>query len=97
MGDPLIGTLAALDLLDPVRLTVAGETIPVYAEEKRHEDGRICVTATERDGRRTFRIETQWAAGWLDPLVDVCVGEEFRALGTLDDVERVDGSESRPV
>lgn len=85
-GSP-IGTLAALGVLDTARMTVRGETVDVVSEYAVHEDGRITVIAAEQDGDRKFKIRTEWAGGWLEPLVDVCDTDadepSFEPLGTL--------------
>ena len=67
----MIGALAALDKLGAVALVVDGERVPVRVTEKHHENREIRVRAEEREGDREFRVYTEWAAGWLPPVVGV--------------------------
>jgi len=80
-------------MLESVEFTVNGERIDGLSNSKVVEDDRIVVVVSERGGERKFRIETQWANGWLEPLVDVrdatVDGTDFRPAGTLDDIEAV--------
>jgi hypothetical protein len=81
-------TLADLGMLERLRFEVADEQFEGYSHRKQVEDGRMWVVVqTECD--RVFRIETQWANGWLDPLVDEYDGDEdsVEPVGTLSAVE----------
>lgn len=88
--DTVVGALAAIDVLDGPALVVGDERVPVRVLAKRHADRRMFVAARERDGDRLFRVRTEWAAGWLDPLVDVAdvssTDTGFEPAGTLDGV-----------
>lgn len=93
MPDTPVEALLDLDMLETVRLTVAGEVVTGVSNSKVVDEDRVVVLVNERDGDRTFRIETQWAHGWLDPIVDVRERDgpdgEFEPLGTLEDAEAV--------
>lgn len=88
--DTVVGALAAIDVLDGPALVVGDERVPVRVLTKRHADRRVFVVARERDGDRLFRVRTEWAAGWLAPLVDVAdassADARFEPAGTLDGV-----------
>lgn len=91
--DNPIETLASLEVLEEVELTVYDETVVGRSISKVVEDDRILVVVSEEGGDREFRIETQWAHGWLDPLVDVIdtsdSDPEFRPQGSLKAVEQL--------
>lgn len=91
MEDSPIETLTDLEMLESVTFTVAGEHVEALSNSKVVEDDRIVVVASERDGDRKFRIETQWANGWLEPLVDVYdttdADPSFEPAGMLEDIE----------
>jgi hypothetical protein len=81
-------TLADLGMLERLRFEVAGEQFEGYSHRKQLGDGRLWVVVqTESD--RVFRIESQWANGWLDPLVDEYDGDRdsVEPVGTLSAVE----------
>lgn len=87
MGGTTAGALAALHALDGVGLRVDGETIPVTVADAVHEDRRVRVVAVERGGDRRLLVRTEWAGGWLDPVVDVARdGGPFEPAGSLDAV-----------
>lgn len=81
-------TLARLDEPEPVQLAVAGETVACVVESVYLGDECIRVDAAERGGGRTFRVQTQWLDGWLDPVVDVRASDDrgFEPAGPLDGV-----------
>jgi hypothetical protein len=81
-------TLADLGMLERLRFEVADEQFEGYSHRKQVDDGRMWVVVqTERD--RVFRIETQWANGWLEPLVDEYDGtdDSVEPIGNLASVE----------
>ncbi|WP_232703025.1 hypothetical protein [Halobacterium wangiae] len=81
-------TLADLGMLERLRFEVAGEQFEGYSHRKRVDDGELWVVVQTEDDR-VFRIETQWANGWLEPLVDEYDGERdtTEPVGNLSDVE----------
>lgn len=85
-----VGVLAALDVLEGPAVRVGDEWVPVEVRTKRHAERTVFVVAGERDGDRLFRIRTEWAGGWLDPVVDVAdtASEDagFEPAGTLQAV-----------
>lgn len=89
MGSTVVETLAGIDMLEDVRLTVRNETVEGVSNSKVVDDDRIAVFVSEREGERTFRIRTHWASGWLEPLVDVRTApdEAFRPAGVLEGAE----------
>ena len=93
MDDSPIETLTDLEMLERVGFTVAGERVDALSNSKVVEDDRIVVVVSERGGDRKFRIETQWANGWLEPLVDVYDATDtdpsFEPAGTLEEIEAV--------
>jgi hypothetical protein len=82
-----VETLTDLGMLEAVRLRVCEEDIVGFSNEKVVEDDRVLVTVREADGERSFRIETQWAHGWLEPIVDELQDDERRPVGSLSEVE----------
>ena len=81
-------TLADLGMLERLRFEVADEQFEGYSHRKQVDDGRMWVVVqTESD--RVFRIETQWANGWLEPLVDEYDGtdDSVEPVGNLVSVE----------
>jgi hypothetical protein len=91
MDDSPIETLTGLEMLESVEFTVAGERVDALSNSKVVEDDRIVVVVSERGGDRKFRIETQWANGWLEPLVDVYDASDdepsFEPAGTLEGID----------
>lgn len=91
MSENVIETLTELDMLEGVRLLVHDQEIEGVANSKIQDDDRIVVVVSEREGDRKFRIQTQWASGWLEPLVDVLDASaddsEYRPEGTLRGIE----------
>ncbi len=91
MDDSPIETLTGLEMLENVEFTVAGEHVDGLSNSKVVEDDRIVVVVSERRGDRKFRIETQWANGWLEPLVDVYDASDddpaFEPAGTLEEID----------
>ncbi|MFC3477545.1 hypothetical protein [Halobacterium litoreum] len=81
-------TLSSLGMLERLRFEVADEQFEGYSHRKRVEDDRLWVVVRTREDR-VFRIETQWANGWLAPLVDEYDGGEdsVEPVGTLSSVE----------
>lgn len=81
-------TLSDLRMLERLRFEVADEQFEGYSHRKQVDDGRMWVVVqTETD--RVFRIETQWANGWLEPLVDEYDGSDdsVEPVGNLSSVE----------
>lgn len=81
-------TLADLGMLEHLRFEVAGEQFEGYSHRKQVGDERLWVVVqTEED--RVFRIESQWANGWLQPLVDEYDGDQdaVEPIGNLSSVE----------
>ena len=81
-------TLADLGMLERLRFEVADEQFEGDSHRKQVDDGRMWVVVqTESD--RVFRIETQWANGWLEPLVDEYDGSDdsVEPVGNLGSVE----------
>lgn len=93
MENSPIETLTGLEMLENVEFTVAGERVDALSNSKVVEDDRIVVVVSERSGDRKFRIETQWANGWLEPIVDVYDAADddpsFEPAGTLEEIEAV--------
>jgi len=91
-GDEQVRLLARLDRRDQVTLTVAGRALEGVANSVFLGDSRIRVMVADRTSDRTYRVETRWADGWLDPRVDVCYpgSTEFQRLGTLEGIEKRD-------
>lgn len=93
-ADRYARTLARLDEPEPVRLAIAGETVACVVESIYLGDECIRVDAIERGGGRTFRVQTQWMNGWLDPVVDVSGPDDrgFVPTGPLGGVTPAAGS-----
>jgi len=89
MDDGPIRTLARVDMLDRVEFTVDGETITGWSDDVTVDDASIRVMIHEQYGDRTFQVVTEWANGWLEPLVDVLDprSRTFRPFGTLDGIQ----------
>lgn len=81
-------TLADLGMLERLRFEVADEQFEGYSHRKQVDDGRMWVVV-QTEGDRVFRIETQWANGWLEPLVDEYDGtaDSVEPVGNLSSVE----------
>lgn len=90
MTEDLGTKLANIEERTVVVFTVNGERIEGQARHKADGNGRVHVLVVARAGLRIFSIETQWANGWLEPLVDVADLTEneptFEPMGTLQDL-----------
>lgn len=92
--DSYARTLARLDEPEAVRLTVGGETVEGVSDSVYLGDACIRVDVAERGGDRTFRVQTHWLDGWLDPVVDVRERDAgFEPAGTLDGVAVIAGGD----
>lgn len=80
----LVKTLGRLDEYGIVVIAAGGETFRCEAVRFESSADHLTVIATEVDGDREFRIESQYLDGWLDPQVDVREeSDEWRPLGQL--------------
>lgn len=91
--ESVVETLAGLEMLERVRFRVAEERVEAITNSLVVEDDRVVALVSERTGTRQFRIQSQWASGWLPPLVDATEsrgpGAEFAPVGTLREIEAV--------
>lgn len=91
--EDVVETLVDLEMLERVRFSAADETVEAVANSLVVEEDRVVALVSERSGDRRFRIRTEWASGWLPPLVDAtdAIGPdaEFEPVGTLRAIEAV--------
>lgn len=88
------GTLVGLEPGAVVKLVIDETDTVGTVRETAAERGRETVTVDELESERRYRIETEWAMGWLPPLVDVRTADDagFKPYGTLASIERVQRS-----
>jgi hypothetical protein len=88
-GDP-IGTLQDLERDDELRFAVNRESTRGCVRRVYVGESIIWVILTTPD-ERIIKIETQWANGWLEPLVDEYhrPRDELVPIGCLGEIERL--------
>ena len=83
--------LADLQQADQVRIAVADQHYEGTTRRKSVSGARIRAVVQTGDDH-VFRITSEWAQGWLDPLVDEYVdGDRVQPVGTLGELELVEG------
>lgn len=89
--------LADLQTSETVRLEAGESRYRGKTRRKRVTDDKI-LAVVETNEDQLLRITSEWMHGWLDPLVDEYVddGDRVEPVGTLSELELVEGAESGP-
>lgn len=90
VSDDLIETFRDLEADDQLEITAGSESFPCAVRRTHAGSDTMWVVVSSRDNR-LFKIETQWANGWLEPLVDEYIGstDEVVPIGCLKDLSEL--------
>ena len=90
VSDDPIETLQSLEHGDRLRFVANQTTMEAEVRRIYRGDAIIWLVVSTPD-HRIFKIETQWANGWLEPLVDEYRGlhDELVPVGCLGEVSSV--------